>query len=68
MLCVAELEPQVAELSRPNPLRFVVAALGDWAVVVATLVGAAELDHPLAYALALFPLGSRQAGAWGAFS
>ncbi len=60
MLCVAELEPQVAELSRPNPLRFVVAALGDWAVVVATLVGAAELDHPLAYALALFPLGSRQ--------
>ncbi len=59
---VAELERAIADLSKPNTVRFVLAAFGDWAVIVATLVCAAELDHPFGYALALFPLGSRQQG------
>jgi len=34
----------------------------DWAVIVAIFAVVARIDHPVAYALAVFPLGSRQQG------
>jgi fatty acid desaturase len=40
--------------------RWLAAAVGDWLVIVGTFVLVAWIDHPLFYALAVFPLGSRQ--------
>lgn len=47
-------------LSRPSGWRWAAAALTDWAVIVAVIVAARAVHHPLGYALALLPLGSRQ--------
>lgn len=53
-------EASLAALSRPRFDRWALAAAVDWGVIVATFALAAQLDHPLAYALAVVPIGSRQ--------
>ncbi len=50
----------LARLSRREPVRWLAAALLDWAIIVLVLVGARRVDHPVGYALAIVPLGSRQ--------
>lgn len=50
----------LASLSTPSVARWLAAAAFDWAVVVATFALVARVDHPVAYALAVVPLGSRQ--------
>lgn len=40
--------------------RWLFAAIVDWAVIIAVFAAVAWIDHPLAYALAIVPLGSRQ--------
>ena len=52
----------LAALSVPRAWPWLVAAAVDWAIIVAIFVVVAKVDHPVAYALAVFPLGSRQQG------
>ncbi|PRQ10077.1 fatty acid desaturase [Enhygromyxa salina] len=54
-------DPQlIRELSRLEPSRWLGAAIADWAVIALTFIVVDAIDHPLAYALAVVPLGSRQ--------
>lgn len=53
-------EAALRQLSGPSPGRWLLAASVDWCLIAATFALVAWLDHPLAYALAVFPLGSRQ--------
>lgn len=56
-----ELDSAVlATLATPRPGPWVRAALVDWSVIALVFVLVKKLDHPVAYALAVFPLGSRQ--------
>jgi fatty acid desaturase len=50
----------IAELTRLQPTRWLGAAVTDWAIIALTLLVVAQIDHPLAYVLAVIPLGSRQ--------
>lgn len=50
----------LAALSVPRVGPWLRAAAIDWAVIAVVFVAVARLDHPLAYALAVIPLGSRQ--------
>jgi fatty acid desaturase len=55
------LDPAVlASLATPRVGPWLGAALVDWAIVVGIFAVVAKLDHPLAYVLAIVPLGSRQ--------
>jgi fatty acid desaturase len=49
-----------ARLSRLEPARWLGAAITDWAIIALTLLVVAQIDHPVAYVLAVIPLGSRQ--------
>jgi fatty acid desaturase len=53
-------EGVLASICGPRPVPWLVAAAVDWAVIVLIFVIVARLNHPVAYALAVFPLGSRQ--------
>lgn len=44
------------------PSRWIAALVFDWALIVAIFVAVGVIDHPIAYVLAIFPLGSRQQG------
>lgn len=50
----------IRALSRPIFARWVFAAAVDWAVIAIVFAAVRRIDHPVAYALAVFPLGSRQ--------
>ncbi len=50
------------ELSHPRVDRWLRAAVIDWTVIITVFVVVARIDHPLAYGLAIVPLGSRQQG------
>ncbi len=50
----------LADISGPRMGPWIVAAVVDWALIAAIFALVAYLDHPIAYALALVPLGSRQ--------
>src|SRR5690349_2737849 len=50
----------LARLSRLEPERWLGAAIADWAVIALTFWVVAQFEHPLVYALAVIPLGSRQ--------
>lgn len=52
----------LAELRVRRPSRWLLACAIDWSLIAATYALVAALDHPLAYVLAVFPLGSRQQG------
>lgn len=55
------IDPELlAALSVPRVAPWLCAAVVDWLVVVAIFALVAWVDHPVAYALAVFPLGSRQ--------
>ncbi|KIG17005.1 Fatty acid desaturase [Enhygromyxa salina] len=54
-------DPQlIRELSQLEPRRWLGAASADWAVIALTFLVVDAIDHPLAYVLAIIPLGSRQ--------
>ena len=50
----------LATLSRLEPARWLGAAVTDWAAIALIFWVVAEIDHPLAYVLAVIPLGGRQ--------
>ena len=50
----------LAELAIPSGARFALTAALDWLVIALVFALAAWVDHPLGYALAILPLGSRQ--------
>lgn len=50
----------LADLAGPRTGPWIFAAIVDWAIIAAVFALVAHLDHPIAYALALVPLGSRQ--------
>jgi fatty acid desaturase len=52
----------LAELRELRPSRWLAAAAFDWTAIALTFVAVAAIDHPVAYALAVFPIGSRQQG------
>lgn len=52
----------LAALRTRRPSRWLLACAVDWAVIASTFAIVAAVDHPFAYALAIFPLGSRQQG------
>ena len=53
---------RLRELSRLELSRWLGTAVADWAIIALTFVTVAQIDHPVAYVLALIPLGSRQQG------
>jgi fatty acid desaturase len=52
----------LGELRALSPARWLAACAFDWLLIVATFVIVGAIDHPLVYALAIFPIGSRQQG------
>lgn len=52
----------LARLSERAPSRWLAALALDWSIIALTFALVRFIDHPIAYALAVFPLGSRQQG------
>ncbi|MCA9620362.1 MAG: fatty acid desaturase [Myxococcales bacterium] len=61
---MARAGPSATDVARAlthlEPTRWFAAAAVDWAVIALTFLLVGAIDHPLAYALAIIPLGSRQ--------